>query len=87
MLWECLKSRVSYIIQESIIVMRDIFRKYPNKYEGVLADLCENISILEDPKAKSAMLWIIGEYCDIIENSNQFLENFLENFKDEPSYV
>ena len=33
------------------------------------------------------MIWIIGEYSDIIENSNKFLENFLENFKDEPSYV
>ena len=67
--------------------MRDIFRKYPNKYEGILSDLCENLNVLEDPKAKSAMIWIIGEYSDIIENSNQFLENFLENFKDEPSFV
>ncbi len=67
--------------------MRDIFRKYQNKYEGILSDLCENLNVLEDPKAKSAMIWIIGEYSDIIENSNQFLENFLENFNDEPSFV
>lgn len=67
--------------------MCDIFRKYPNKYEGILSDLCENIHILEDPKAKAAMIWIIGEYCDIIENSNRFIENFLETFKDEPSFV
>ena len=67
--------------------MRDIFRKYPNKYEGILGDLCENLNVLEDPKAKSAMIWIIGEYSDIIGNSNQFLENFLENFRDEPAFV
>ena len=29
--------------------MRDIFRKYPNKYEGILEDICENLHILEDP--------------------------------------
>ena len=29
------------------------------------------------------MIWIMGEYSDIIENLNKFLENF----KDEPSYV
>ncbi len=75
------------MIQETIIVMRDIFRQYPNKYEGILADLCEHIKILEDPKAKAAMLWIIGEYSDIIENSEVFFENFLENYKEEPSYV
>ncbi len=67
--------------------MRDIFRKYPNKYEGILVDLCENITTIEDSRCKAAMIWIIGEYSDIIENSNKFLENFLENFKDEPSYV
>ena len=67
--------------------MRDIFRKYPNTYEGILADLCEHISILEDPQAKAAMLWIIGEYAEIIDGSEDFLENFCENFKEEPSYV
>jgi vesicle coat complex subunit len=28
-LWECLKTKVNYVVQESIIVIRDIFRKYP----------------------------------------------------------
>jgi len=67
--------------------MRDIFRKYPKKYEGILLDLCENMNCLEDPNAKSAMIWIIGEYGDIIENSENFIESFLENFKEEPSHV
>jgi len=31
------------------------------------------------------MIWIIGEYSEIIENSEILLETFLENFKDEPS--
>jgi vesicle coat complex subunit len=65
--------------------MRDIFRKYPKKYEGVLQDLCENFNNLDDPFAKSAMIWIIGEYAEIIDNSEMLLEGFLENFKDESS--
>lgn len=31
-LWEALKTKVNYIVQEAIIVIRDVFRKYPNKY-------------------------------------------------------
>jgi AP-1 complex subunit beta-1 len=33
------------------------------------------------------MIWIVGEYGEIIENSEQLIETFMENFKDEPSYV
>lgn len=31
-LWDALKTKVNYVVQESIIVIRDIFRKYPRKY-------------------------------------------------------
>ena len=31
----------NHVVQESIIVIKDIFRKYPNRYEAVIATLCE----------------------------------------------
>ncbi len=77
-LWECVKSKVNYVVQESIIVIRDIFRKYPKKYEGLLKDICEAITTLDNPEAKAAFIWIIGEYVETIENSDQLLANFLE---------
>ena len=48
-LWETLKTKIPYVVQEAVIVIRDIFRKYPNKYEGLLADICENLKALDDP--------------------------------------
>lgn len=94
-LWECLKSKVNYVVMECIIVIRDIFRKYPRKYEMILKDLCENLKSLEDPEAKASMIWIIGEYVDTIENADDLLSNFIEkyinhlifSFKDEPANV
>ena len=77
-LWECLKAKVNYVVMECIIVLRDIFRKYPRKYEKILKDLCDNLKILEDPEAKASMIWIIGEYVDTIENSDDLLSNFSE---------
>lgn len=63
--------------------MRDIFRAYPNEYENVIGVLCENLDSLDNPEAKAAMIWIIGQYSGRIENAPELLENFLETFVDE----
>lgn len=55
-----MKTKIPYVVQEAVIVIRDIFRKYPNKYEGLLADICENLKTLDDPEAKASIVWIIG---------------------------
>lgn len=67
--------------------MRDIFRRYPNKYESILVELCKNLSSIDEPEAKSAMIWIIGEYIEIIANANKLLGTYLENFKEETTDV
>ena len=38
------------------IVIRDVFRRYPNKYETVIATLCEHLDSLDEPEAKGAMV-------------------------------
>ena len=86
-LWELLKGKVSYVVQEAIIVIKDIFRKYPGKYEAILRDLCDNLKALEEPEAKASIIWIIGEYADTIENADQILYEFVKGFKDESPIV
>ncbi|EGR30331.1 hypothetical protein IMG5_134800 [Ichthyophthirius multifiliis] len=84
---ECLQSKNEYVMQETIIVIRDIFRKYPKDYEGILKEICENLTTLDNPEAKAAMIWIIGEYVTTIENSDELLTNFAESFLEEPAIV
>ena len=81
------KVKVNYVVQEAIVVIKDIFRRYPNRYEGIIGTLCENLDVLDTPDAKAAMIWIIGHYADRIENSNELLEEFLETFLQEPVEV
>lgn len=50
-------------------MIRDIFRKYPNRFEGIIPELFENLNDLSDPEAKASMIWIIGEYADRIDDS------------------
>lgn len=67
--------------------MRDIFRKYPRKYEQILADICDNMNNLEDPISKASMIWIIGEYVETIDNSPALLTKFAQNFLEEPAVI
>lgn len=68
-LLDLIRSRVNYVVQESVVVIRDIFRRYPNKYESVIATLCECLESLDEPEAKAAMVWIVGEYAERIDNA------------------
>jgi AP-1 complex subunit beta-1 len=86
-LLELIQTKVNYVVQEAIIVIKDIFRKYPNKYESIIATLCENLDTLDEPEAKAAMIWIIGEYSDRIDNAPELLESFVEHFEDEQAQV
>lgn len=82
-----LQSKISYVVQEAVIVIRDIFRLYPNKYTSVIVPMCSVMDLLEDPEAKASMMWVIGEYSTIIDNSAELLDAFIDSFHDETPTV
>ncbi|KAI9199673.1 AP-2 complex subunit beta-like protein [Polychytrium aggregatum] len=84
---DLIQTKVNYVVQEAVIVIKDIFRKYPNRYESIISTLCDNLDSLDEPEAKASMIWIIGQYSDRIENSDELLTHFLGSFKDEPAEV
>ena len=71
-----IQMKVTYVVQEAIIVLKDIFRQFPNKYEYVISSLCDNLEILDQPEARAAFVWIIGEYAERIDNSGELINNF-----------
>jgi vesicle coat complex subunit len=38
---DLIQTKVNYVVQEAIVVIKDIFRKYPNKYENIISQLCD----------------------------------------------
>ena len=86
-LLDLIQTKVNYVVQEAVVVIKDIFRKYPNRYESIIATLCENLEELDEPEAKASMVWIIGEYAERIDNADELLESFLETFHDETAQV
>lgn len=86
-LLELIGTKVNYVVQEAIVVIKDIFRRYPNQYEGVIGTLCDSLDTLDEPEAKASMVWIIGEYAERIDNSEELLEAFLDTFLEEAPEV
>jgi len=81
-LLDLIATKVNYVVQEAIVVIKDIFRKYPG-YEGIIPQLCQCIDDLDEPNARSSLIWIVGEYAEKITNAGDILEGFVESFNEE----
>jgi vesicle coat complex subunit len=55
-----IQTKVNYVVQEAVVVIKDIFRRYPNRYESIIGVLCSCLDTLDEPEAKASMVWIIG---------------------------
>lgn len=82
-----LKGKSDYAQEETVVVVSDILRKYPNRYESIIANVCTNIDQFKETSARAAAVWILGEYCDHIENIDLILDSFLDSFNDEQPVV
>ncbi|KAA6390043.1 MAG: putative AP-1 complex subunit beta-1 [Streblomastix strix] len=81
-------SQVNHVVQEAVIVIKDIFRRYPGRYESVITKLCEKLQALDEPEARAAMVWILGEYAEHIDQADKILADyFAETFADEAPQV
>lgn len=70
-------------LQEAVIVLKDVLRRYPQQYEHIVPGLIQNVEILEIPEALASVVWIIGEFTHKIEDPVSIMERFVTNFKDE----
>ncbi|THH12750.1 hypothetical protein EW146_g7401 [Bondarzewia mesenterica] len=82
-----IETKVTYVVQEAVIVIKDIFRRYPGKYEGIIPTLCENLDVLDEPEAKAAMIWIIGQFANRIDNADELMDDLTYTFLEEPVEV
>lgn len=73
-------------ISEGIQVARDIMRKYKGKSLELVKKIDSDfIRSISEPEAKSAVLYILGEFCNYIKNSTELITPFIEGFNEESS--
>ncbi|KAK5124547.1 hypothetical protein LTR85_001764 [Meristemomyces frigidus] len=85
-LLELINTKIGYVVQEVIVVIKDIFRRYPG-YEGIIPTLCQCIDDLDEPNARGSLIWIVGEYAEKISNAGDILAGFVEGFSEEFSQI
>jgi vesicle coat complex subunit len=85
-LLDLISTKVNYVVQEVIVVIKDILRKYPG-YEGVIPTLCKYIDELDEPEARGSLIWIVGEYAEKINNADEILSSFVDGFMEEFTQV
>ena len=71
------------LVANILTFTKDIFRRYPSTYEGVIPTLCANLEELDEPEAKASLIWIIGEYANKIDNADELLGIFVDTFTEE----
>ncbi|KAJ1917165.1 beta-adaptin [Mycoemilia scoparia] len=86
-LLDIIKTGIEYAVEESITVFRDLYRKYPNRFSDALKPICDCLEIVQAPEAKSALVWIIGEYSQSISQAGKLLEELEPDFLDEEEEV
>jgi len=85
-LLDLIATKVNYVVQEVVVVIKDILRKYPG-YEGVIPTLCKYIDELDEPNARGSLIWIVGEYAEKIKNADEILSGFVDVFAEEFTQV
>jgi AP-1 complex subunit beta-1 len=80
----------AYVVQEVAVALRDVLRRYPGRFEAAVAPLFEEGALeaaVDEPEAKAAVVWILGEHSERLEGGDALLEQLLESFPEEDSAV
>eukprot|EP01006_Ploeotia_vitrea_P015670 TRINITY_DN4566_c0_g1_i1.p1 TRINITY_DN4566_c0_g1~~TRINITY_DN4566_c0_g1_i1.p1 ORF type:complete len:800 (-),score=468.60 TRINITY_DN4566_c0_g1_i1:107-2506(-) len=85
LLLELLDFNMDYVSDETCIVMKDLLRKFPERYEEVIPPLQKCLKNIEEEEGKVAVIWMIGEYGDTIRDAPYILEPLIDSFAEEPS--
>jgi vesicle coat complex subunit len=83
---DLLATKVNYVVQEVVVVIKDILRKYPG-FEGVIPSVCSCIDELDEASARGSLIWIVGEYAEKISNAEEILDGFVDTFLEEFTQV
>ncbi|XP_042387028.1 beta-adaptin-like protein A [Zingiber officinale] len=83
-LLQFLEMEKDYVTAETLVLVKDLLRKYPQWSHDCIA-VVGNISSknVQEPKAKAALIWMLGEYSKDMPDAPYILENLIENWDDE----
>ena len=78
-----LKDIKTHVVDEIMVGMEKIFRKYPFKwkFDSSLQEITTHFGKVYEPRAKAAVYWILGEFVEKFEKKDygfKYIEEKLE---------
>lgn len=86
-LMDLLSNGIPYIVQEAVVVLKNVLRRYPGRFDFVIEHIVRHYKLMEEPDAKTAINWIVGQFPEQIPNAEQVLSYFIQTFSEEPLEV
>ncbi|KAL7112143.1 hypothetical protein ACP275_05G133700 [Erythranthe tilingii] len=85
-LLQFLEMEKEHVTAETLVLVKDLLRKYPQWSHDCIA-VVGNISSknVQEPRAKAALIWMLGEYAQDMQDSPYILESLIENWEEEHS--
>ncbi|TMW87754.1 hypothetical protein EJD97_019520 [Solanum chilense] len=85
-LLQFLEMEKDHVTAETLVLVKDLLRKYPQWSHDCIA-VVGNISSknVQEPKAKAALIWMLGEYAQDMQDAPYILESLIENWEEEHS--
>uniref|UniRef100_A0A7N0V7B6 Beta-adaptin-like protein n=1 Tax=Kalanchoe fedtschenkoi TaxID=63787 RepID=A0A7N0V7B6_KALFE len=83
-LLQFLEMEKDYVTAEALVLVKDLLRKYPQWSQDCIA-VVGNISTqnVQEPRAKAALIWMLGEYSEEMSDAPYILESLVENWEEE----
>lgn len=84
---DLLSDNVPHIVQECIIVLKNVLRKYPKRFDYAIAPAVRTYEIIEERDAKASICWIVGQYAEQIPEAQKIINSFVLSFNESPLEV
>ena len=84
-LLEFFEMDASFVRSETVTALKDLMRKYPARCAEVMPAIQASLRRIDEPVGKSAMVWMIGEFGQVMPDGPYILEGMIDNWEEETS--
>ena len=71
-----------YIVNEVVIVLKDILRKSPKDSGEIINTISLNKEFISDDEAKMSFIWLLGEFGDNLDDAPYIIEDYVDSWKE-----
>jgi vesicle coat complex subunit len=84
-LLEFFEMEAAFVRSETVTALKDLMRKYPARCAEVMPAIHTTLRKIDEPVGKSAMVWMIGEFGEMMPEGPYVLEGIIDNWEEETS--